>query len=41
MWINEGLPHVLSEVIPDDALEHAHVGEGQVADEEVAVGEQP
>ena len=41
MRIDKGLLHILAKVVPDDALEHAHVGEGQVADEEVAVGEQP
>lgn len=41
MRVDEGLLHVLAKVIPDDALEHAHVREGQIADEEISVGEQP
>lgn len=39
MRIDKGLLHILAKVVPDDALEHAHVGEGQIADQEVSVGE--
>ena len=39
MRIDKGLLHILAKVVSDDALEHAHVGEGQIADQEISVGE--
>ncbi len=36
-WINEGLLHVVTELVADHAPEHAHIFEGQVVDVQVAV----
>jgi hypothetical protein len=35
--VDECLLHVLAVLVPHDALKHAHVGEGQFPNEEVAV----